>query len=68
MKKLEKKSTVSVTVIKNKAYWVFDNILYEAEVHPSGEILSDEATPVDVINMPENKLSQIIKIVDSFNE
>jgi hypothetical protein len=68
MKKLKKKSTVSITIIKNKAYWVFDNILYEAEVHPSGEILSDEATPVDVINMPENKLKQIIKIVDSFNE
>jgi hypothetical protein len=68
MKKLKKKSTLSVTIIKNKAYWVFDNILYEADVHPSGEILSDEAIPVDVINMPENKLNQIIKIVDSFNE
>jgi hypothetical protein len=42
--------------------------LYEADVHSSGEILTDKAVPVDVINMPEKQLSKIIKIVDSFNK
>jgi hypothetical protein len=68
MEKLEKRSKVDVAIVKDKAYWVHDNVLYEANVHSSGEILTDEAVPVDVINMPEKQLSKIIKIVDSFNK
>lgn len=68
MKKLEKKTKVDVAIVKGKAYWVHNNILYQAGLHPSGEILTDEALPVDVINMPQKQLEQIIKIVDSINE
>jgi len=66
--KLEKKHSIDVSIVKNKAYWVHNNTLYQAEIHPSGEILSDEAAPVDVINMPEKDLEKIIEIVDSMNE
>lgn len=68
MKKLERKTRVDVAIVKGKAYWVHNNILYQAGIHSSGEILTDEALPVDVINMPEKQLEQIIKIVDSINE
>lgn len=68
MEKLEKKNKVDVAIVKNKAYWVHDNVLYQADVHSSGEILTDEAVPVDVINMPDYQLNKIIKIVDSFNK
>lgn len=57
-----------MAVVKNKAYWVQDSVLYQADVHSSGEILTDEAKPVDVINMPEKQLKHIIEIVDSFNK
>jgi hypothetical protein len=68
MWKLEKRNRVEVAIVNNKAYWVYNSILYEAEVHRSGEILSDEAKPVDVINMSKSELEKIIEVVDSFNE
>jgi uncharacterized membrane protein len=68
MEKLEKEKKVDVAIVKDKAYWIHHNVLYQADVHSSGEILTDEAKPVDVINMPDNQLSKIIKIVDSFNK
>jgi hypothetical protein len=68
MGKLEKRNRVEVAIVNNKAYWVYNSILYEAEVHRSGEILSDEAKPVDVINMSKSELEKIIEVVDSFNE
>lgn len=68
MDKLKKQSVVDVAFLNNKAYWVQNNVLYHADVLPSGEILTDEAEPVDVINMPKNQLNKIIKIVDSFNK
>lgn len=67
MQKLQKTKNIDVAIVKNKAYWVQDNILYQADIHSSGEILTDEAKPVDVINMPEKQLKHIIEIVDSFN-
>lgn len=67
MEKFNKNRVVDVAIVNNKAYWVHDNILYEAEIHQSGEILSDEAKPVDVINMPEKQLKKIIEVVDSLN-
>ena len=67
MEKLEKERKVDVAILKDKAYWIHHNVLYQADIHSSGEILTDEATPVDVINMPDNQLNKIIKIVDSFN-
>jgi len=68
MQQLQKSSQLEILIVKSKAYWVYDNILYEAEIHKSGEILTDEAKPVDVINMKEKDLNKIIKIVDYFNE
>ena len=68
MEKLEKERKVDVAILKDKAYWIHHNVLYQADIHSSGEILTDEATPVDVINMPDNQLNKIIKIVDSFNK
>lgn len=68
MQKLKKQTTVDVAIVKNKAYWVQDNVLYQTNIHSSGEILTDEAEPVDVINMPEKQLKHIIEIVDSFNK
>ena len=67
MEKLEKERKVDVAILKDKAYWIHHNVLYQADIHSSGEILTDEATPVDVINMPDSQLNKIIKIVDSFN-
>jgi len=68
MEKLEKEKKVDVAILKDKAYWIHHNVLYQADIHSSGEILTDEATPVDVINMPDSQLNKIIKIVDSFNK
>ena len=68
MEKLEKERKVDVAILKDKAYWIHHNVLYQADIHSSGEILTDEATPVDVINMPDSQLNKIIKIVDSFNK
>jgi hypothetical protein len=68
MQKLQKSKKLEVLIIKNKAYWLYNNTLYEAEIHESGEILTDEAKPVDVINMQKKDLNKIIEIVDYFNE
>jgi len=67
MKKLDKQTRIDVAIVKGKAYWAHNNTLYEADIHNSGEILTDEAKPVDVINMPEKELKKIIEIVDSIN-
>lgn len=68
MQRVQKQKVVDVAFLNNKAYWVQNNILYHADVLPSGEILTEEAEPVDVINMPKSQLNKIIKIVDSFNK
>jgi hypothetical protein len=68
MERVKKQSVVDVAFLNNKAYWVQNNVLYHADVLPSGEILTEEAEPVDVINMPKGQLQKIIKIVDSFNK
>jgi hypothetical protein len=68
MEKLIKKSNVDVAIVNDIAYWVHQNTLYSANVTETGEILTEEASPVDVINMPEKQLKSIIEIVDSFNK
>lgn len=68
MEKLIKKSNVDVAIVDDKAYWIQQNTLYSAAISENGEILTEEASPVDVINMPKKQLKSIIQIVDSFNK
>jgi hypothetical protein len=58
-----KKTTMRVIMIKDKAYWIKDNVFYQAEM-VDGEILSDTATQVDTMGMDKVQLEEIIFIVD----
>lgn len=68
MEQLQKSNHVQVLIVKDKAYWIYDYVLYEAGVHKGGEVLADEAKPVDVFSMKTKDLEEIIKIVDQINE
>lgn len=58
---------VRVAVIDNKAYWVYNNIFYEADA--DGEDPDFEsARPIDTMNMPFKELNKLLHILDTLEE
>jgi hypothetical protein len=62
-KKHHQKTTMRVLMLKDKAYWIKNNVFYEAEI-VDGEILTETASQVDTMGMDKVQLEEIIFIVD----
>jgi len=62
---IEKPTTVAF--IDNKAYWVSNNRLYQADVVDQ-KIDKETSTPVDVFSLSASELGKMLFVVDGINE
>ena len=57
---------VNVAVVENKAYWVIDNIFYQADVI-DGEIDRTSSRPIDAFDMSRGDLRKMLFILDNLD-
>jgi hypothetical protein len=58
---------IKVAIVEDKAYWVINNILYEANV-VDGEIEKEEASPVDAFKMNYKEVNKLMSILDNMQD
>lgn len=56
-----------VAIVEDKAYWVVNNTLYEADVVDE-EIIKEEARPVNAFEMDFREVSKMMTILDSIQD
>ena len=61
--KHREKTTVRILMVKDRAYWIKDNIFYQADFE-NGEIIPGTTKQVDTMGMDKVQLEEIIFIVD----
>jgi hypothetical protein len=64
---IEGNELVSVAVIQDKAYWVVDNMFYQADVI-DGEIDRSSSKPVNAFEMPYRDVTKMLFILDNLTE
>lgn len=62
------KQSVNVAIVNDKAYWVYDNTFYSANINVDGQIDTDNALPVDVFSASKKEAVNLLKILDSLKE
>jgi hypothetical protein len=63
----EDENFIKVAIVEDKAYWVINNILYEADV-VDGEIEKEEASPVDAFKMNYKEVNKLMNILDNMQD
>lgn len=63
----EEDGYLKVAIVEDKAYWVVNNIFYEAEVIDD-EILKEDAKPVDAFDMDFKDVTKMMIILDSIQD
>ena len=63
----ENDESVSVAVIEDKAYWVINNIFYQADVI-NGEIDRSSSKPINAFNMSQRDVTKMLFILDNLTE
>lgn len=58
---------INVAIIEDKAYWIYNNTFYEADI-VNNIIDKETSRPVDAINMNLYELNKMLFIVDHLNE
>ena len=61
----EDESRVTVAMVNGKAYWVWDNSMWETEVNEDGEPDRDGARPIDTDDMSFQEIKMHMAILDS---
>lgn len=56
--------TIKVAIVDNIAYWVQDNIFYQAPIDENGEINHSVAVPIDAMNMTQEEVEALMQILD----
>lgn len=56
-----------VAIVEDKAYWVVNNTLYEADIVDE-EIVKEEARPVNAFEMDFREVSKMMTILDSIQD
>lgn len=54
---------IKVAVLDDKAYWVFQNTLYEADV-VDDEVVKEDARPVDAFDMHFEQVKELMELLD----
>jgi hypothetical protein len=65
--RIRRKNTIRVAILERKAYWVHDNIFYEAEV-VNGQINNENAKPIDAHSLTQRDLNRLLMILDSMKD
>ena len=63
----ENEKYLKVAIVEDKAYWVVNNTLYEADIVDE-EILKEEARPVDAFDMDFKEVSKMMAILDNIQD
>jgi hypothetical protein len=58
---------IKVAIVEDKAYWVIDNVLYQADV-VDGEIEREYAEPVDAFEMDYREVNKLMNILDNMQD
>ena len=58
---------LKVAIVEDKAYWVVNNTLYEADVIGE-EIMKEEARPVDAFDMDFKEVTKMMTILDNIQD
>ena len=58
---------IRVAIVEDKAYWVINNVLYEANVI-DGQIEREYASPVDAFDMDFKQVSKLMSILDNMQD
>lgn len=56
-----------VAIVEDKAYWVVNNTLYEAEVIDE-EIIKEDAKPVNAFDMDFKEVAKMMTILDNIQD
>lgn len=57
---------IRVSVQENKAYWVYDNVLYESEVTKEPDF--ETARPIDVMTLSSQEMNELFQILDDLEK
>ena len=63
---VNEKEVIRVAVVKDRAYWVHDNVFYESDVTPEPDFST--ARPVDTMSMRPKQLNELLVILDELEE
>lgn len=62
----EDRQLINVAVYEDKAYWVVDNVFYEADLTREPDFTT--ARPIDTMNLPPKKLNELLNILDELQD
>jgi hypothetical protein len=57
-------NAVSVAIIEDKAYWVIDNMFYQADITMDGEIDKSSSRPVNAFDLSNKDVTKMILVRD----
>ena len=58
---------LKVAIVEDKAYWVVNNMFYEADIVDE-EIVKEEAKPIDAFDMNMKDVNKMMTILDSIQD
>lgn len=58
---------LKVAIVEDKAYWVVNNVFYEADVVDE-EIMKEDAKPVDAFDMDFKQVTKMMTILDNIQD
>jgi hypothetical protein len=64
---VEDDEEINVAVVENKAYWVIQNIFYQADI-VNGEIDKTSSKPIDAFDMSNGDIRKMLFILDHLAE
>lgn len=64
IKKRKKEKTTSVVILKDKAYWVKDNVFYIGEAK-GGEAIPETGMPINTNTLSDSEISKLLFILDN---
>ena len=63
----EDEGFIKVAIVEDKAYWVINNVLYQADVVDE-EIQREYAEPVDAFSMDYREVNKLMNILDNIQD
>ena len=63
----EDENFIRVAVVEDKAYWIINNVLYQTSVI-DGEIMKEEAEPVDAFDMEFSDVNKLMNVLDNMQD
>ena len=63
----EEDQPISVAYVEDKAYWVFNNTFYQADII-DGEIDKESSQPIDPFQMSSKDIMKMLFILDNLTE